>query len=163
MTQDELKQILSYCPITGHFTWLIAPKHTTINVGDRAGSLNSNGYLTITINGKAYKEHRLAWLYVHGYFPSKGIDHINGVKDDNRIDNLREATHAENNQNTIKYKNNTSGFKGVTFHKASGKWVAQIKKDGKHHHLGLFDTPEPAHAAYLKAKAELHTFSPIPR
>jgi hypothetical protein len=162
VTQDELKQILFYCAITGHFTWLVSTARR-IKIGDRAGTPNEKGYIIIQINGKLYRAHRLAWLYVHGYLPTKQIDHKNGIKDDNRIDNLREATNSENHQNKGKRKDNTSGFTGVTFHKPTGKWLAQIGIGGKKHFLGLFNTREEARDAYLKAKSELHTFNPIPR
>ena len=162
MTQDELKSILLYCLITGHFTWL-KTNSKKMKIGDRAGCIRIDGYRSIKINGKTYLEHRLVWLFHHGYFPSKDIDHINGDKTDNRICNLREATPAENGQNFGKFKNNTTGFTGASFHKRTGKWQAQISKNGKAIHLGLFNTPEEAHDVYLKAKANLHTFQPVPR
>lgn len=162
MTQDEVKQIFSNDATTGEFTWLVSTSNR-IKVGDRAGNLSKTGYRQIQINNKRYYEHRLAWLYHYGYLPTKQIDHKNGDPTDNRIDNLREATDAENKQNLVKYKNNSSGFMGVTFHKESGKWLARINKGGKAYRLGLFNTPEEAHDAYLKAKANLHTFQPTLR
>jgi hypothetical protein len=161
MTQDELKQILFYCLVTGHFTWLVGGKKRTI--GKRIGCLRPDGYRQINIGGESHLEHRLVWLYHYGYLPTKQIDHINGIKDDNRIANLREATNAENAQNLGKNKNNTSGYTGVTFDKRSGKWMAQIKKDGKNYNLGLFNTREEASDTHLKAKSNLHTFNPVPR
>jgi hypothetical protein len=163
MTQDELKQLLHYSPDTGEFTWLKITS-TKIKVGDMAGCLHkSNGYRHIKINNKPYKEHRLAWLYVHGSLPTHDIDHINGVRDDNRINNLREATHSENQQNRIKQKNNSSGFTNVTWYKQRNKWKSYIAKNGKQIFLGYFDTPDEAYDEYLKAKSQLHTFNPTPR
>ena len=162
MTQDELKQMLDYSPDTGEFTWLVSSAKR-IKIGDIAGSPQSRGYRQIKINGKNYQLHRLVWLYVHGSFPTHCIDHINGVKHDNRLSNLREATSAENMQNVKRYKSNSSGFIGVVRYEQRNKWTAQIQKNGKRIFLGYFDTPEEAHDAYLKAKVELHTFNPIPR
>jgi hypothetical protein len=162
MNQQTLKQLLHYDSSTGHFTWLVSTAKR-ITVGNRAGSSHNKGYRVIKIDGKAYKEHRLAWLYIHGVFPNDCLDHINGVRHDNRIDNLREATNAENSQNRSKMKNNASGFIGVVWHKGANKWSSQIYKDGEKNYLGLFSTPESAHEAYVKAKSELHTFQPEPR
>ena len=162
MTQDELKQILFYCAITGHFTWLVSNSNS-VTVGTRAGTPKKPGYRQVKINNKRYYEHRLAWLYHYGYLPTKQIDHINGDRSDNRITNLREATPAENSQNKGKNKTNTSGYTGVSLDKVSGKLRAQIQKDGKKIFLGLFNTPEEGHEAYLKAKAKLHTFQPTLR
>lgn len=162
ITQNELKETMKNDHNTGKFTWLVA-NSSKIKIGDRAGSLNSIGYRRIKINGKDYLEHRLVWLYHYGYLPTKHLDHINGIRDDNRIDNLREATSAENHQNRSKSKNNTSGFMGVTWAKHANKWQSRICKGGKNHHLGYYDTPEEAHAAYVKTKAELHTFNPTIR
>lgn len=138
MTQTELKQLLFYCDVTGHFTWLMS-NSKKIKIGDMAGCLNKkDGYRYIKINGKLYLEHRLAWLYVHGVMPPDMVDHRNRIRDDNRIDNLRLATNAENQQNRDKPKNNTSGVTGVTWNKRSGKWLAQIMVNRKNIYLGIF-------------------------
>lgn len=103
------------------------------------------------INGVRYQASHLAWLYVKGEMPSKAIDHINGIRSDNRIINLREATLSQNAMNRIKAANNTSGYKGVSFHKQSGKWQASIKINGKQKYLGLFLSQKQAHNAYVNA------------
>lgn len=154
VTQDELKEILDYDPETGIFRWK-SPRQK-IKVGDVAGTLNHNGYRFIKINGKLYLEHRLAWLYVYGEWPKDMIDHVNGTRDDNRIENLREATRSENKWNQTKPITNTSGYKGACWHKASQKWDARIAINNKRKHLGLFDSPEEAYEAYCKAAKELH-------
>ena len=91
-----------------------------------------------------------------GEWPKDQIDHINGIRTDNRFTNLREATTAENTRNGLISKNNTSGFKGVCFHKDTGRWQAKIFINGKGRHLGLFDTAEAAANAYDAAAAKLH-------
>lgn len=138
------------------FYWIVRPAHR-IKIGDRAGSLTKNGYWSITIDGKRYLEHRLVWLWHHGYLPTKLIDHINGDPSDNRIENLREATYAENQQNRGKQKNNTSGYKGVT--KKGNRWMAQIRINGEKIYLGTFDTAYEAHLAYEKAALIYHPFN----
>lgn len=106
--------------------------------------------------------HRLAWLYVHGRWPIADIDHINGIRDDNRFTNLREASRAENNQNIRSARSHAiSGLLGAHWHRQSGLWYMRIKVDGKSFTKGMFATAEEAHAAYLKAKAEHHPFSTI--
>lgn len=104
--------------------------------------------------GKSYKAHRLAWLYMHGELPDKSIDHINGLKTDNRIANLRLATNAQQKQNRPRNLNNSSGYKGVA--RAETKWRARINANGRHYYLGRFDTPEDAHNAYVAAAHRLH-------
>ena len=155
LTQAELQSQLHYNHETGIFTRLIVHSNR-LKVGDIAGSKQRTGYLLIGINKKRYLSHRLAWLYVHGEFPLKDTDHINGVRDDNRIVNLREATRSENNFNVGVRKNNTSGFKGVCFNKEMNKWRANAGLNGKKLHLGLFSTPELASQAYQAFAKVVH-------
>jgi hypothetical protein len=119
------------------------------------GTLLPNGYLYVKFFKKNQYVHRLIFLFHHGYLP-KYVDHINGNKIDNRIENLRDVTHCQNMMNIKKYSLNTSGYKGVSFHKRSQKWVAQIKFNKKHLYLGLFDQPEKAYEAYCYKAKELH-------
>lgn len=137
MTQKRLKEVLNYNEQSGVFTWKTA-KAKRISVGDVAGCINKKGYITIRIDNKIYFAHRLAWLYVYGKMPNENIDHINQIKDDNRILNLREVDCAENNKNKPMQENNTSGVTGVTWHKKAKRWQAYIQIDGTQKHLGLF-------------------------
>jgi len=98
LTQAELHQYLNYDPQTGIFTWKVKLSDK-INIGQKTGCKNNRGYLLIKINKKLYRAHRLAWLYVYGYFPKFTIDHINRIKTDNRIENLRDVTIQENLKN----------------------------------------------------------------
>ena len=154
MTQEELKQILDYDPDTGLFRWKIKPCKN-VDIGDIAGT-NRDGYIVIGVNRKQYRAHRLAWLYMTGSWPLNQIDHINRIKNDNRISNLREATQQKNNFNLGGAKNNTSGYKGVTWYEPSKKWKAQIGVNGKNIHLGYFIDPLEASEAYQKAKEKYH-------
>ena len=157
LTQQRLKELLSYDPETGLFINLT--QRSNVKAGAVAGCKHSSGYIYIKIDGKKYKSHRLAWLYVYGNIPEKGLDHINEIKDDNSIVNLRLATDQENMQNVSNPRiDNTSGFRGVSWSKNTKKWRARIALNGKLKHLGLFNTREKAHDAYLKAKREIHPF-----
>ncbi len=162
LTQSRLKELLHYDPETGGFTWLLRTSNR-IRVGGIAGCARRDGYRIIRIDGKNHMAHRLAWLYVHGDQPPAETDHINGLRADNRIANLREATKFENQQNRAIHRRNTSGFPGVSWNKEVGKWQAHIRLESRSKYLGLFEMPEDAHSAYLKAKAELHTFCPTVR
>lgn len=153
LTQERVKELLDYYPATGVFVWKVNKNRA--KAGSTAGSPYSTGYVYIQIDGKKYKAHRLAWLYVYGCWPDKEIDHINRNRSDNRLGNLRDTD--KNSWNTGDYKNNTSGYQGVSWHKHAKKWLAQIKVYGKQKHLGLFDTIEAANAAYIAAKEEHHT------
>ena len=155
MNQQRLKEVLSYDKDTGIFTWNKKICKQTV-IGKVAGCLR-NGYITINILGKRYQAHRLALIYVYGSCDSKDVDHINGIKNDNRIANLRLATRSENKQNQIsKQPNNKSGYTGVDWHKATKLWRATITTMRKQKHLGLFKTQEEAHAAYVKAAEFYH-------
>lgn len=156
VTADELREILSYCPDTGIFTWKIRPSKS-VREGDAAGCREKRiGYCTIGYKGTVYKSHRLAWLYMTGEWPKGLIDHVNGVKDDNRFANLRVVDETGNSQNIRKpNRRNKSGFMGVIFFQ--NKWRANITHKGKTHWLGDFKTPEEAHEAYLVAKRRFHS------
>ena len=109
------------------------------------------------IDGRRYLAHRLAWFYVYGEWPRKGLDHINRDRLDNRIANLREADHAQNVQNRGPMSNNKSGFKGVFFNpRHTQPWQAQITARGQYFNLGRYATAEEAHEAYKEAAARLH-------
>jgi len=162
ITQAELQQLLHYDPNTGVFTWRVR-RGGTARPGARAGILDNRGYRILQINKKLYKAHRLVWLYMTGSFPTKHLDHINGIPDDNSWSNLREATVAENGQNRKVSKNNTSGYTGVGWHKKSQKWNASIWINQRYIYLGRYDTPEEAARAYKEAKARYHTFNPVLR
>lgn len=157
LTQERLKELLHYDPETGIFTNLT--QRGKVKKGAVAGSKYSTGYICIEIYYKRYQAHRLAWLYVYGEFPANQIDHINEIKDDNRIVNLRSATNLENQHNVSSLQsNNTSGFRGVFWRKNRKKWKAIIYLNGRPKHLGHFDTAEEASEAYVTAKRELHPF-----
>ena len=108
------------------------------------------------INGRMYKEHRVIWFAYYGKWPINQIDHINGIKDDNRISNLREANSFQNQMNRAEQKNNTSGRKGVCFHIRLRKWQARIASNGKRVHIGYFQFKRDAIFAYDSACAEIH-------
>jgi HNH endonuclease len=144
----RVAKLLAYDPSSGIFTWKVARMHGH-QPGAAAGSPGRDGYCTIMIDGKAYKAHRLAWLLHTGNWPKTQIDHINRVRDDNRIENLREATKSQNQINSGMYRNNKSGYRGVRFHKVRNKWVAEIRRNGRTRHLGLFATAKEAHDKWL--------------
>lgn len=154
LTADELRSRLLYEQDTGLFKW-IARATSRVPCGAMAGTINNEGYRAISINNRSYLAHRLAWLYVYGEWPMDQIDHINGVKTDNRISNLRNATRSTNCQNLRAAKsNNKVGLLGVT--RDRGRFRAAIKDNGKQRFLGYFATAEAASAAYLLAKRECH-------
>jgi hypothetical protein len=149
------KKRLTYNSETGLFTW---PR-----TNDVAGSLARDGYRKVCVDNKIFNAHKLAWCLVYGKMPTQALDHINGVRDDNRIANLRLATPSENAQNkrSSPAGKRTKAPLGVTFHKKCQKYQAQIMVGGCSHYLGLYETPEDAHAAYLAAKRNLHPFADL--
>lgn len=162
LTQERLKELLSYNQETGVFRWK-TQRGKNKTQGKEAGTRDRCGYVCIKIQGKLYKAHKLAWLYVYGVFPSKELDHISGLRFDNRICNLREASRSENMQNTTVHIGNTSGYLGVCWVNRAMKWQAQIMLNGKKKFLGYWDTPEMADKAYRLYKVQIHSFNPTVR
>jgi len=154
LTQERLKEVLDYNPETGVFVWRVSKG--PCKAGSVAGNAHITGYVLIAIDGKKHRAHRLAWLYVHGVWPDKDIDHINRIRTDNRIANLRDVSKSENQWNSSARCDNTSGYLGVCWHKQRSKWHAQIRVCEKRLHLGYFNTLEAANAAYMAAKEKLH-------
>ena len=170
LTQNFVKEILYYDSETGVFLWkhrdlkhfksvCSQKKWNTRYAGMVAGDIDGKGYWRIAINRRRYIAHRVAWLYVYGHWPKQTIDHIDGDRLNNRIENLRDVSYTENNQNA-RYlngrKDNNCGFLGVT--KCNdNKYHAKIWRNKKTIHLGYHDTPEEAHKEYLEMKRKLHS------
>lgn len=152
ITQAFLLEILHYDPLTGVWTWL-RPTGKRMRSGQIAGAVlpMGTGYMGIRINGRRYLSHRLAVLYMTGKWPLRLVDHIDCNGMNNRWENLREATNTNNAGNCRVPVNNTSGAKGVSWHRDAKKWVANIKRSGRQFNLGLYSTVEEAAAAYLTA------------
>lgn len=135
---EKVRDIFSYDEDIGILSWKKC-KAKRVKFGDRAGSINHDGYLRISVGRRHYMAHRLAWLYVYGEWPNGEIDHINGVPSDNRISNLREVNHKENSLNTKLFKSSTSGVSGVIWNKINSNWRARISTDqGNRQELGSY-------------------------
>ena len=152
ITQGELRNLFRY--EDGNLYWQekIAYK---INIGDKAGCINSRNYVTILVNKKRYQAHRLIFMFHHGYCP-EFIDHIDGIRTNNKIENLRPATQSQNQWNCKVYKSNTSGVKGVYWHKSHNVWVSAITVKNKKIIVGRFKNIEDAKIAVKKARIEHH-------
>lgn len=147
--QKQLKELLDYNPETGAFTWKIKHSRKTV-IGKQAGSI-SHGYVLIRINGILYRAHRLAWLYMHGVWPSKNIDHINRQRHDNKFVNLRDVGQSENMHNAG-MRSDSWCYPGVDLHKVSQRWRSRITVAGKVHALGYFTTMQDAISARKDAE-----------
>jgi hypothetical protein len=162
LTAQRLREVLHYNPESGIFTWIAH----TVKAGKQGGRRAKIGceagnfsilYCRIRIDRVHYLGHRLAWLYVHGEWPKQSIDHINGVKSDNRIANLREATPRLNAQNIRRaHSDSTSKLLGAYWIPRLKMWGSHICNKGQMIWLGNHRTPEAAHAAYMEAKRRLH-------
>ena len=155
-SQSELRSMLEYDPITGIVTW----KEGRSNVfkGKIAGCLHSSGYKVMTFNSKTHKLHRIIWVYLFGHIPEGFyLDHINGNKIDNRLENFRLVTANQNQQNRPAPKNSSSGYRGVSWHKKVNKWMSRICHNRKRITIGFFDSAEEAYAAYKKEANKLFT------
>lgn len=154
ISADELQDAMRYDPATGIFTLL---RNTSRRkAGEEPGSNHHQGYRTICVGGKPYLAHRLAWLYMTGEWPADDIDHRDLNRKNNKWENLREADKSKNGANCRAYSHNKSGIKGVSLCKKTGRWRADITKNGKGRLLGRFGTKEAAAAAYASAARELH-------
>ncbi len=147
LTAERLRELLDYDPSTGVFSWRYRRRGVRVD-GPVGVVSNALGYRLVSIDHKKYYAHRLVWFWVMGEWPVQ-IDHINGKRDNNRIENLRNATSRQNKQNASIRSDNSTGYKGVR--RESGRYLAAIKVNGKNKRIGIFDTPELAHAAYCKS------------
>lgn len=154
LTAEIARELLAYDPDTGVFTRKGGPRPGTF--GRVVGAITPKGYMHGWVYDNLYMMHRVAWLYMYGVWPLEQIDHINHVRDDNRIANLRECTNSENRQNIRPAGYGVSGKLGVSPH--SGKWVASISKGPVREYLGLFDDIDTAAEVYAAAKNRLHEY-----
>lgn len=155
LTAERLREVLSYDPDTGIFTWRIPRKKCA--VGMVAGSPEIGRYIRIKIDYELHYAHRLAWLYMTGFWPTCQVDHRNLDKSDNRWVNLREATQKQNSEN-VRHRNK-HGHRGIHYHKQSGLWHARITHNLKRISLGYFHSIEEAIARRKQAESELFTHS----
>lgn len=153
VTAARVRELFNYSPETGEFTRIKGMWGHAAGVG--VGAITSYGYVRFVIDGENYYSHRLAFLYMTGEWPKDQIDHINRIKDDNRWINLRECTHSQNQANSVPFKNNKSGFKGVYWEKERNKWISTIRCEGKKFFLGRFKDVLDATVAYNKKSKEL--------
>lgn len=150
MNTDNLIDLFCYDPLTGLIYWKANGKG---RVKKRpAGTLLKSGYIGICVGKKRFQAHRIAWIVFYGKEPVDQIDHINGIKTDNRIINLREATNSQNGKNLSLSKRNKSGTKGVCFEKFTKSWRSYIKVNGKYINLGRFKTINDAIIARQNAE-----------
>lgn len=160
---DYLRKRLRYEPETGKLFWLdyegMHQRWRTRYAGTEAfTSVDNKRYARGCVDGCFYSAHRIAWTLYYGEWPANQIDHINGVRTDNRVENLRVVTNQENQRNKAIPKSNTSGVMGVSWCKRDKKWRAEIRIDGRSKHLGYFNTLEEA-AEVRKAASEKYGFT----
>jgi hypothetical protein len=155
LTAERVRELLDYNKLTGRFTWL--QDRGPVAAGTEAGSLDPDGYVVITIDGRSYRRGRIAWLHAKGVWPEQFIDHRNGITDDDRIANLRPATPAQNSCNTI--MPNPHRAPGVDYHPRDSRlrpWRVRARINGRKTDIGRYATKHEAAAAYKAATRELH-------
>lgn len=155
LTLEKALHYFDYNPQTGSLKWKSQPSSKT-HIGTEAGTLNRNGYILVGFEKKYYLAHRLAWLIAHGCWPKLVLDHINGKSTDNRIENLRECTFANNMKNQRLSKSNKSGVKGVHWNSSKRKWIAKIGVSYKEKTIGSYNSLEDAKTAVIQARTALH-------
>jgi hypothetical protein len=155
---ERLQELFDYNSGKGLLLWK-KPTKLRIKAGMIAGTKNAKGYLNACVDARSYMVHRLIWLYHYGKPPENSIDHINGVRHDNRICNLRDVSNTVNteNQKRATSQNRSSGALGVSREKKHRRWRAVIETKGKQIHIGYYDTIEEAQTAYINKKRQLHT------
>lgn len=159
LSSERLRELVVYDPITGIFTRRVRSSPRT-QIGDVAGGPDKDGYIVMRVDCKTYKAHRLAILYMTGEWPPLEVDHRDGIRSNNKWDNLRNADRRLNVTNVRKARRtNGSGLLGA--HRDRGRFKAVISTNRKKHFLGMFDTAELAHAAYVVAKRQLHEGSTL--
>nr|WP_172624047.1 HNH endonuclease signature motif containing protein [Rhodanobacter glycinis] len=156
MNHAEASSVLDYNPVTGRLAWKVSLRNGAAKPGDEAGFMGFYGYRQVRAFRKTHLVHRVCWLLHYGEWPSGEIDHINCLKTDNRIKNLRVVSKSVNQQNKhVAQRNSSSGILGV-IQLPNGRWRSSIKVDGTHRHLGMFATAAKASAAYQSAKSKYH-------
>ena len=156
LTQSQLQSIFTYDPFTGVVTWTHGVSNMPAN--SIAGCTNQSGYKVVTVEGKSFRLQRVIWILMFGHIPDGFyVDHINGNKLDNRLQNLRLATNSQNQQNRPAPKNNTSGYRGVTWHKQANKWMARLCHNKRRITIGFYDTPHEAYQAFKNEAKRLFT------
>lgn len=153
LTVDLLNELFTYDKETGKLYWKVARQR--INVGDEAGGLDKEGYSVLRVNHKRYRTHRVVFLMHRGYLPAV-LDHIDGDRANNRLDNLRPASLNQNQYNRKLNKNNKTGFKGVSYNAKQKMFFAVINHQRQRIFLGGYSTPEEADVVVRAAREELH-------
>lgn len=156
VSAQRVRDLFDYERQTGRLIW--RQNKWPARAGNPAGAVSKDGYVIVGVDMRTYPAHRLIWLHVHGEWPKQQIDHIDGDRANNRLENLRDVNASMNMQNlrNSKRRNKSCGLMGVSFSKNAGRWMAAIKIGSKNKYLGYFDTPEKAHAVYLAKKREVH-------
>ena len=156
---ERINELFRYDPEAGVLIRKVA-SGSRGHAGDIAGCLNGCGYVVVAVNDRDVRAHRMIWAIMTGDWPRGEIDHINGIRNDNRWCNLRSCSRAENAQNMRCKPSPTCDLQGVSWDARTQRWYVRIQVGRKVIFLGRFDIPEEGHAAYLAAKQKFHPFQP---